>query len=35
MQIDIDFDVFKALTALRQSEIDSYNDVLRRVLLIA
>jgi hypothetical protein len=35
MQIDIDFDVFKALTALRQSEVDSYNDVLRRVLLIA
>jgi hypothetical protein len=35
MQIDIDFDVFKALTALRQSEADSYNEVLRRVLLIA
>jgi hypothetical protein len=34
MQIDIDFDVFKALTALRQSEADSYNAVLRRVLLI-
>ena len=35
MQIEVDFDVFKALTALRQSEADSYNDVLRRVLLIA
>jgi hypothetical protein len=34
MQIDIDFDVFKALTALRQSEADSYNAVLRRVLLM-
>ncbi|MGH6695217.1 hypothetical protein [Sphingopyxis sp.] len=32
MQIDIDFDVFKALTALRQSETDSYNAVLRRLL---
>lgn len=30
--IEIDFDVFKALTALRQSEGDSYNDVLRRLL---
>lgn len=32
MQIDIDFDVFKALTALRQSEVDSYNAVIRRLL---
>ena len=32
MQIDIDFQVFKALTSMRQSESDSYNDVLRRLL---
>ncbi|HEX2811858.1 MAG TPA: hypothetical protein VHO04_04160 [Sphingopyxis sp.] len=32
MHIDIDFDVFKALTAHRASEEDSYNDVLRRLL---
>ena len=32
MQIDIDFDVFKTLTAYRLSEADSYNAVLRRVL---
>jgi hypothetical protein len=32
MQIDIDFEVFKALTALRQSEVDSYNAVIRRLL---
>ena len=32
MQIDIDFEVFKALTALRQSESDSYNAVVRRLL---
>lgn len=32
MQIDIDFDVFKALTMLRRSENDPYNAVLRRVL---
>lgn len=32
MQIDVDFEVFKALTALRESEADSYSDVLRRVL---
>lgn len=32
MQIDIDFEVFKALTALRESEADSYNAVLRRLL---
>ena len=32
MQIDIDFDVFKALTALRHSESDSYNAVIRRLL---
>lgn len=32
MQIDIDFEVFKALTALRQSEADSYNAVIRRLL---
>ena len=32
MQIEIDFDVFKALTALRKSELDSYNAVVRRLL---
>jgi hypothetical protein len=31
-QIDIDFDVFKALTALRQSEHHTYNEVLRDLL---
>jgi hypothetical protein len=30
--IEIDFDVFKALTLLRHSERDSYNDVLRNIL---
>jgi hypothetical protein len=30
--IDIDFDVFKALTMLRTSEADTYNDVLRVLL---
>lgn len=30
--IEIDFDVFKALTALRASEADSYNDVIRCLL---
>ena len=32
MQVDIDFDVYKALTALRRSEDHSYNDVLRERL---
>ena len=32
MQIEIDFEVFKALTALRQSEADFYNAVVRRLL---
>lgn len=32
MQIDIDFEVFKALTALRLSESDSYNAVIRRLV---
>ncbi|MBO9576291.1 MAG: DUF4357 domain-containing protein [Sphingobium sp.] len=32
MQIEIDFDVYKALTARRESEADGYNSVLRRVL---
>lgn len=32
MQIDIDFDVFKALTIRRESEADTYNDVIRRLL---
>lgn len=30
--IEIDFDVFKALTARRRKEADSYNDVLREIL---
>jgi hypothetical protein len=30
--IEIDFDVFKALTLLRTTEQDSYNDVLRSLL---
>ncbi len=32
MQIEIDFDVFKALTARRISEADSYNSVIRQLL---
>ena len=32
MHIEIDFDVFKTLTALRESESDSYNQVIRRLL---
>lgn len=32
MQIDIDFEVFKGLTALREHEGDSYNAVIRRLL---
>ncbi len=32
MQIDIDFEVFKALTALRENEVDSFNAVIRRAL---
>lgn len=32
MQIDVDFEVFKALTVLRESEADSYNAVIRRLL---
>lgn len=31
-QIEIDFEVWKALTALRASERHSYNDVLRSIL---
>ena len=33
--IEIDFDVFKKLTALRTSENVSYNDVLREVLSLS
>jgi hypothetical protein len=33
--IEVDFDVFKELTARRRDEQDSYNDVLRRILKIA
>jgi hypothetical protein len=32
MQIDIDFEVFKGLTARLQNEADSYNEVIRRLL---
>lgn len=32
MQIDIDFEVFKALTALRTHEGHTYNEVLRELL---
>ena len=32
MQIEIDFDVYKALTSKRESEMHSYNDVLRTLL---
>lgn len=32
MQVEIDFEVFKALTAMRVSESTTYNDVLRRML---
>lgn len=32
MQIEIDFEVFKELTARRQTEAHTYNDVLRDVL---
>lgn len=32
MQIEIDFEVFKELTARLESEADSYNEVIRRLL---
>jgi hypothetical protein len=32
MQIDIDFEVYKSLTARRQRESHTYNDVLREML---
>lgn len=35
MQIEVDFDVYKALTLLRKNEEDSYNSVLRRLLNFA
>jgi predicted CopG family antitoxin len=31
-QIDIDFEVYKALTALRESEYHTYNEILRDLL---
>ena len=31
-RIEIDFDVFKALTGLRETEDMTYNDVLRKIL---
>lgn len=30
--IDVDFEIFKALTSRRQSEADTYSDVIRRLL---
>lgn len=35
MQIDVDFDVFQALTLRRRNEEDSCGDVVRRLLMIA
>lgn len=35
MQIDVDFDVFQALTQLRRNEEDSCGDVVRRLLMVA
>lgn len=35
MQIEVDFDVFKALTILRRDEADTHNNVIRRLLKIA
>ena len=35
MQIEIDFEVFKALTAKRESETDTYNSVIRRLLKLS
>lgn len=32
MQIDIDFEVYKALTSMRRAEEHAYNDVLRELL---
>ncbi len=32
MQIEVEFDVWRELTALRLSETDSYSDVIRRLL---
>ena len=32
VQIDVDFEVFKELTAQRKAESDSYNAVIRRIL---
>ena len=30
--IEVDFDVWKSLTSMRESESDTYNDVVRRIL---
>jgi hypothetical protein len=35
MQIEIDFEVFKALTALRRNESHTYNAVIREILGLA
>ena len=32
MQVEIDFEVFKALTIRLESELDTYNEVIRRLL---
>lgn len=35
MEIEVDFEVYKALTLLRRDEADSCNDVIRRLLMLA
>ena len=35
MQVEIDFEVYKALTLLRESEDDSYSDVIARLLTLS
>jgi hypothetical protein len=35
MNIEIDFEVFKKLTAMRKSETETYNDVLRQLLRLS
>lgn len=34
MQVEIDFEVFKALTALLRDETDTYNEAIRRLLTL-
>jgi predicted CopG family antitoxin len=35
MNIEVDFDVYQALTLLRKNEMDSYGDVIRRLLRLS